>query len=281
MKWFLVVLTFVFVFGCTKVTDEQAIEDTIATDLKDYFDADDNYGKPEGDTIADKSIGKGYLYVIWWRELKNFSRNINVTIENDSAFVEVDISHSGILHRFPFNTIPPDTLYDIPKNFADNGKRYAIFKKIGDPSINNGWILTDITYKKIVSNNEPPFKIDSVKFEKIDTSESWVVKDPLQFIKRDSLVKLPKGTKLNVYVFTSPPTESVVVFMHVMANQRHHRYRIRQNTNGTFFGYCWTTPRSGVYRFGIDAMTYGTIFEDDTTLYPYEAEAWIIPYVSE
>ncbi len=66
-----------------------------------------------------------------------------------------------------------------------------------------------------------------------------------------------------------------------MANQRHHRYRIRQNTQGTFFGWCWTTPRSGVYRFGIDAMTYGTIFEDDTTLYPYKAEAWIIPYVSE
>lgn len=281
MRWFMLVLVFVMMFGCTKVTDEQAIEDAIATDFKDYFEADDNYGKPEGDTLADKSIGKGYLYVIWWREIKNFSRDVNATIVGDSAFVEVDISHSGILHRYPFNTIPPETLYDIPKNFADNGKRYAIFKKIGDPDVHNGWVLTDITYKKIVSTNEPSFKIDSVRFERIDGSQSWTIKDPLAFMKKDSLLKLPKGTKLEVYVFTSPATESVVVFMHVMANQRHHRYRIRENTNNTFFGYCWTTPRSGVYRFGIDAMTYGTIFEDDTTLYPYKAEAWIIPYVSE
>ncbi len=215
MRTFMLVLVFVMFFGCAKVTDEEAIEETIVNELKDYFETEDNYGRPEGDTITDtKADAKGYLYVIWWRELKNLNRNIDVSIEGDSAFVTINVEHSGILHRFPFNTIPPETLYDIPKNFADAGLRYAIFKKIGDPSVRKGWVLTDITYKRIVSQNEPSFRIDSVKFERIDASESWVIRNPLEFVKRDSLLKLPKGTKLNVYVFTSPQEESVVVFMH-------------------------------------------------------------------
>jgi len=282
MKRFLVVLVVLIGLfsGCQRATDEEVIQDVIGTELADYFSDVDNYEKPTGDTIADTGT-KGHLYVFWFREVKNITKNVDVTIEGDSAFVVIHRDHSGILHRYPFDTLPPpDTLIDIPKNFSDNGLRYAIFKKVGDLNINRGWVLTDISFKKIVSTNEPPFKIDSVKIMTFDSSMTWLITNPLTLIPKDSIMRLPRGKKLIITVYTSPSTENVVVFIHTMGEQRLHRYRIRKAADGVFQGLCFSAPMVGIHRWGIDVLTYGTIFEDDSTTYPYEAEAWIIPYVS-
>jgi len=266
-------------FGCTKMNDESEIQNLISSDFSSYFDLDVNYGRPDSDSVATPN-SKAYQYVFWFREATDWSRNINISIEGDSAFVTLTRNVEGILHRYPFDTWPPpDTLVDKPKNFSDAGEKYAIFKRIGNPSIHRGWVLTDISGATLTSPT-PSFHIDSVKVEDLDSNVILFVKDPLTLQNRDSLLSITRGTDATITVYTSPESVSVCVFVHTLAWGRIRRYRIREKNPGVYKGIWRSCHYAGVRRLGIDVIKYETLFEDDSTLYPYDADGWIIPYVS-
>ncbi len=266
-------------FGCTQMGDESEIESLISSDFSSYFDLDVNYGRPDSDSIATPN-SKAYQYVFWFRERTDWSRNINISIEGDSAFVTFTRNVEGILHRYPFDTPhPPDTLVDVPKSFSDAGEKYAIFKRIGDLSIHRGWVLTDISGATLTSPT-PSFHIDSVKVMDLNSNVILFVKDPLTLQSRDSLLSIPRGTDATITVYTSPESVSVCVFVHTLAWGRIRRYRIREQNPGVYKGIWRSCYKDGIRRLGVDVIKYETLFEDDSTLYPYDADAWIIPYVS-
>ena len=263
--------------GCSRETDETAIETLITDVYSDLFSIEDDYQKPEGDSVA-SSQKKDYAFVFWWRELQDVSRNINISIDGDSAFVTITKELTGIMHRYPSDTWPPDDsiLIDKPKDFQDNATRYVVLKRNGNPRIHRGWRIVAVSGAKILSPTRP-FWIDSVKIVSKDSSLIYTAKDPLELVNIDSIMKIERLGEATISVYTSPDSVKVCVFVHTRGYNRVRRYRIMENEPGVYCGRWCASPMEGRRRLGIDVLTYETIFNDSTG---YEGEGWIIPYES-
>ncbi len=279
MKKFFIIIGLVGILfvGCSQETDETAIETLITDVYSDLFSIEDDYQKPEGDSVT-PSQKKDYAFVFWWRELQDVSRNINISIEGDSAFVTINKELSGIMHRYPTDTWPPEDsiLIDIPKDFQDNALRYVVLKRDGNPRIHRGWRIVAVSGAKILSPTRP-FQIDSVKIVSADSSLIYTVKDPLELVNIDSIMKIERLGEATISVYTSPESVKVCVFVHTRGYMRVHRYRIMEKAPGVYCGRWLASPMEGRRRLGIDVLTYETIFNDSTG---YEGEGWIIPYES-
>ena len=279
MKKFFIIISLVGILfaGCSRETDETAIETLITDVYSDIFSIEDDYQIPEGDSVT-YAQNKEYACVFWWRKLQDVSRNLNISIDGDSAFVAITKELSGIMHRYPSDTCPPDDsiLIDKPKDFQDNATRYVVLKRDGNPKVHRGWRIVAVSGAKILSPTRP-FWIDSVKIVSKDSSLIYTVKDPLELVNIDSIMKIERLGEANIYVYTSPDTVDVCVFVHTRGYRRVHRYRIRESEPGVYCGRWLASPMEGRRRLGIDVLTYETIFNDSTG---YEGEGWIIPYES-
>jgi len=277
-KFFIIMgLAGILFMGCSRETDETAIETLITDVYSDLFSIEDDYQKPEGDSVA-SSQKKDYAFVFWWRELQDVSRNINISIDGDSAFVTITKELTGIMHRYPSDTWPPDDsiLIDKPKDFQDNATRYVVLKRNGNPRIHRGWRIVAVSGAKILSPTRP-FWIDSVKIVSKDSSLIYTAKDPLELVNIDSIMKIERLGEATISVYTSPDSVKVCVFVHTRGYKRVHRYRIMENEPGVYCGRWRASPMEGRWRLGIDVLTYETIFNDSTG---YEGEGWIILYES-
>jgi hypothetical protein len=71
---------------------------------------------------------------------------------------------------------------------------------------------------------------------------------------------------------TTKAADDVVVF-YVGA----HRIRFQNNGDDTYSLVWTTTATDGVRHFGVNALSHGTLFDDQA---PYDSQAWILPYLA-
>lgn len=277
-KYLFIVVSLLVIFaGCSKTSDSQEITDIITTDFSDWFGSSPYTGQEEGDTLAPSGT-KAYKWVFWYREdTLNAAPEISVDITGDSAYVSWNRNIDGIFHRFPVDTLPPpprDSLQDIPKHLQDTVMRYGVFKKDGDPNRHHGWRLKRLTGALIDSPNHT-VSIDSVKIT--TNTDTVLITDPLAFRDTTNVLSLSCNDSVNVTVYVDP-SKSVLVFLHSRRGTRHHRWMFHLESPGVFTGW-WKAPRhTGRHLAAVDVIEYNAIFDDDETTYPYDAEAWIIPY---
>ena len=83
------------------------------------------------------------------------------------------------------------------------------------------------------------------------------------------MLKLDPGAEVAVTV-TTERADDIVLFV------RHgHRARLEPNGDNTYSGRFTVPDERGVRHFGVNALSNGTLFDDDA---PYNSIAWIFPY---
>ena len=263
----------------TPETDEEAIQ-LLLNENGSYFETDNQYG--EEDTTGVRTEGKDEINTyFWYREKTNApDANINIEINGDSAFVEIQRYYEGILHLFALEN---DTITTYTKNFSDRSLRYAVFKRIFDPDNDSlhrrGWRLVEISGAETGSPNHSVV-IDSVRLN-CDSYPDTVLVAPLTVFSVENFIKLLPEEPCSLTVYTNcGDLEPDYVFLHSwQRNRPHYRRKFNYEGNGIFSG-IWFAPtiptaNGRVHHAAFDMLSRETL-KDDTL--SYDSEAWIFPY---
>ena len=284
------VIAFLSIWGCgenatevdnTPDSDEEAIQ-LLLDENSTYFETDNQYG--EEDTTGVRTEGKDEINTFFWfREKTNEpDANINIEINGDSAFVEIQRFYEGILHLFAWEN--DTTVVTYTKDFNDQSLRYAIFKRIytpeNDPLHRRGWRLQEVSGAETGSPNHT-VKIDSVRLN-CDSYADTVFTNPLAIFSVEDIVKLYPEERCSLTVYTNCGDEIPdYVFLHSwQRNSPHYRRRFSYDGNGVFSG-VWFAPSNTqqstgrVHHAAFDMLSNETLKDDSLS---YDSQAWIFPY---
>lgn len=115
----------------------------------------------------------------------------------------------------------------------------------------------------------PQTDILSLRIEKANLDTT--ITNPLELFRLKQIIHAVPGEEVRLTVETRA-SDDVVVLLH-----RGHRFRFRNNDDGTYTG-LWIVPLApGIHHFGVNALSHDTLFDDEAI---YSSDAWILPYVT-
>lgn len=269
MKWsWLLIIPMLVLFGCGKegaegINQDRAAIESIIEDSP-LLTIDEHYGN-EGSEDTKEEI----LPVFWWRGIPvEIEREVYIDIVDDSAFVEINTTIYDTLFIEAVDSLGDSTIALYKKYFIDHAKRYAIFKRDSIPTHLRGWRLYALSGVEIVSDTNT-VDIDSVKIEW--DGNMLMVTDPLELQRREEVLTFEPGEELIITVYTNDVP--AFVFLHTPRDGFRHRWRL-QYGNGAFHGWC-LCAQHGIHHIAVDMIAKATLMD---TEYPYDSNAWIIPY---
>ena len=132
------------------------------------------------------------------------------------------------------------------------------------------WRIAAVSGVKVTSKDATTH-ILSLRIQAAD--EATTILDPLEFQRLRRILRFQPETRVTLTV-TTERNNDVVVLHH-----RDHRFRFHNNGDKTYTGE-WPTglPFRGLGHFGINALSNGTLFDDQA---PYDSQSWIFPYTLE
>lgn len=290
IKYVLLVIILIsgLLLSCTKsnpsepgagVSDLWAIKELIDDEYMSLLGSNTHYGIE--DTIGSDRFFpmSDILTLFWYRHVDDsFSKDINVHISNDSAWIDITFTGYGDLKLFYLDSLfQLDSLY---KSFSDDFSRSAIFVRegsTGDPY--RGWKLRALTPASVQTQGANLY-IDSAVISTSDTiyhiTNSYLngytnVDDSLS-----NLISVRKGDSISVTLFVHG--DSMTAFMHISWDEYHRRAHLLPDTTypGVFvrphIPLSDTMPP--IVNFCFDVLKYTTLYTDDQ---PYFAKAYIFP----
>ncbi len=264
------ILLIAFFAGCSispTNSDKSAIEDLILTDAT-WFNADSHYGE---ETLPTTIMTQFDQIFLWYRTRdtsQSITREINVNISGDSAYVTVIGHIPGILHIY--GNLNGDTVI-VEKHFTDNWTRSAIFKKDTVSTYHRGWRLYAISGTEITTDSND-VQIDSVRITLQNTGLDTLITDVTNLVKREDIIKVKPGDHANITIYTNESDAFAFLHSHMW------RWRFQKDSTiaGVYHG-SWTTPHNpGIYRVGFDVLSNGTLTDDSI---PYDANLWGFHYL--
>jgi len=239
-----------------QVTDQLAANPTLVNE--------DVY---ESLTPMDMSTGSGFATVRplrWWRQITSVDRSFDIT----TALVTV---HRHLLGTFDIlagdstaTVVRPDTSrHLVRKPLDDDWERHVFLaRELPDTS----WRIVGTSGVQVTAKDAATH-IVSVRIQAgvIDT----LITDPLAMYRLRRVVCIAPHTQVQITVTTGSPTDQLF-FYHADG-----RFRFHSNGDGTFSARWTTSLFGGLRHFGVDAISYGTLFDDTA---PYDSQAWIIPF---
>src|SRR5262249_6511224 len=100
-------------------------------------------------------------------------------------------------------------------------------------------------------------------------SGDTTITDPLKFFWLRHTPTFNPDEDVTLTATTLTNTD-VVVLMRVGMRRRFHN-----NGDNTYTIFWKTSPEDGLHHFGVNALSNGTLFDDQA---PYDSQAWIVPY---
>ncbi len=283
-KWLLIGLAgliLLLAWGCEKSptgiefdTDEEALQQYVIDNPDGYFSCDDHYGLEDTTTVENETKGEK-RYTLWWRMPTDIERDITIHIENDSAFVTFSAEVTGVFNLLVWDTLPPDTIINHPKEMHENFVRYAIFKHYSNVSKYRGWKLEKVTGVDITSDPNT-VEIDSVRI-KSDSYGETVITQSLEFFGRDEILTFHPDEEVTLTVYSA---DSIYPFLHARGRnfslRRWWRWRFRKVEDGVW-ELTWRTP---LRNLRIRPLIFDILHKDtiDDNEYQYDSKAWIFPY---
>ncbi len=227
----------------------------------------------------------------FWRRITSISRTFEFAFsDTDStgrptqALVTVRKRMLGIFNILndasPEDGLPPDSasLEVIRKPLADLGLRRLLFRRIrvvdGGRTV---WKLVAASGAKITSfhpgapSPELAFgdtRIVSLRFQ--SASRDTEITDPLALIRLRRIPAFQGGEDVTLTA-TTLRNDDVVVLIRDGERRRFHN-----NGDNTYTLLWHTPPRAGLHHVGVNALSHGTLFDDQA---PYDSQAWVLPYV--
>ncbi len=287
----LLAVAMLIVTSCTEkeeaLSDEEAIRELIEEQYADWFD----FSIPMGDAVVNDTIEPdAYLAVMdtfpfiiaWGRQVTDMTMDLNVHVDNDTAFVTIERDVVGTLHV----VVPPDTSgmepEDLAKSLYDHSYRYARFVRKGDISEPfAGWVLDGISNVEVTSQPDHTVEIDSVKVVAVDGSIERVFTDPLQLWSIDSVPVFSPGDSVIVTLYAHDyPDTNCIGILHYNTpgdtHRVHHRRRFELYPDEGIMQGAWRVPEEpGIYHVWFDLIRWETFFVRD---YSYDDNGWLFVY---
>ncbi len=278
----------VFVVGCAKENDEDAIQALLESS---WFvgdgairSADDSTNVPEGqdgpDFLAD-TIG----YVRWVRWIERpVEREFYIVVNGDSA----DVTITAHFHGEPFG-------YGI---FVNNDPLGPVYQRAISDSVirkvklyrddNNRWRLASFTVADIYTiGTDNPVTITELRARVESRDYEFIVTSADTYFEKDELpIFYPSDTVL-VSVICSCQDDSTWAFLHHGTGHRPGAgFHIRQpfyRDNTTEFSRTWIIAEDSIIHTpavrhsATDILGWQTLFGDSAAT--YYARAWCLPYI--
>jgi hypothetical protein len=281
-------LTAIFVIGCAKESDEDAIQALLESS---WFVGDGAIQSADDSTDVPESLdGPGFLadtigYVHWVRWIERpVIREFYIIVNGDSADVTITAHFHGE---------PPG--YGLFVNNDPFGPVYG--RAISDSVIrkvklyrddNNHWRLASLTVADIYTpDTEHPVTITEIRALVESRNYEWICNSPDTYYEKDELPIFYPSDTVEVTVTCSGQDDSTWAFLHHGTGHRPgHGIHIRQpfyRDDITTFSRTWiiaddniiSTP--AVRHSAVDVLGWQTLFGDSTAT--YYARAWCLPYI--
>lgn len=214
--------------------DRQAITNLINDEYANLL-ADASYYGIE-DTTEGKNKPFSPINLIYWyrHPTSSIAKDFTIDISNDTAFVTISFTGSGLLRLFFFDQGNIDS---ISKNFSDDFERSAIFVRIGTQNdTHRGWRLRGIS-PAIIATPGTALTIDSVSihcsdsfylFTSAQLNSVWPVNDSLSGIP-----EITPGDSITITYYVKGDTADA--YLHIGWDNSHERYLLHPDQNGTVF----------------------------------------------
>jgi hypothetical protein len=229
-------------------------------------------GAPDGANAAQSAVRP----ITFWRHITDVERRF------EFAFADTDTSGRPTtaimtMHKYlsgTFNILVPDTTGAfnrtvITKPLADHWLRRLLFKRV--PVVSNhfrpAWRLAATSGVKVTSRGNTA-EIASLRLE--GSGRDTTFYDPLAFFRLHAMLNLDPNATVKLTVTTGKPDDVVLLLT------RHNRFRLKPNGDNTYTGYFKVPVVLGVHHLGVNALSNGTLFDNDA---PYDSQAWLLPYI--
>jgi len=267
--------------GCGKekpvVTDEEALQTILDSD--DYFNLTRNDDTDSAATGSkDSLIGNPF----WWRKVTAKTRQRVITVVGDSAYVVRTIHRTGLFRtigRVVDDSTGDTTWFDGKKPLGDTIRMKAIFKRTGDNAANDrGWRLKKLSGAIGWSDSVHTVRIDSMRIQST-TYPDTMLENPLESLfNKENTMTFKPAEDVTVTLYTNVTDGEA--YLHVFKAPWPYHYRILMASNGDG-SYKNATPWHvqmipGVRFAFFDLMKFGTIHD---TVYPYDFDGWLYPYL--
>jgi len=228
----------------------------------------------------------------FWRVITSVDRRFEFAFaDSDSTgrpTTAIVTLHKRLAGRFNILTGVPggdETTIDssvsvIRKPLADRWARRILLKRLPTSDSSRGVWRVVATSGVEVSSRDATTRIESLRLQTADVDTT--VTDPLRFFYLRRILRLEPGTPVTLTV-TTLKNDDVVVMC-----RSGHRFRFHNNGDNTYTG-VWQVPdlregpgprpgpgRPPVFHFGVNALSHGTLFDDQA---PYDSQAWLLPVV--
>ena len=236
-------------------------------------------------TSAKRSIGPSSVEAAihpldYWRTFTNVTSAYSFAFSDTDttgrplwAMVTIDrnlLGRFNILQSVPGDSTHPDSANIIHKPMDESWTRNLLFHRFTHDSVGAGpaWRLVAASGVKVTSM-EATTHITSLRIQSQNTGVDTTITDPTRFFFLHWILRFSGDDSVTVTATTGNVTDICVLHMF------DHRFRMRNNGDGTFtIG--WRTGRwSGWRHFGVNAFSNGTLFDD---VAPYDSQTWFIPY---
>ncbi len=266
ISWVLLIVSFLFFSACTNSS-------TNSSELVEFDEIEDDnsivnlISTEEGTTENDRSYNdldeplEDIYPLHWGRQITTRIEETIVEFEDDNhASVTQNLTIEGILH-----ILTEDSTH-IEKPFLDHGVRYFELERNAPGNGFRGWHITERSGTEFWSDNDAVnIQQVNIQFGNADTT----ITDILQLIPRDLILNLPAETEITLTVTTDNVDDQLFLYRRFL-----HRKPFLNNNDGTYT-VTFITPHLPIhFRFGIDAISYETLFTDEEI---YADNGWGIP----
>lgn len=223
----------------------------------------------------------------WWvRKIEHFNRNVDVTVEGDSAFAVITNHLEGTIYVRDPDILDSAVIYE--HSIDDSTYREVVLSR-GKGKLYDGWRIEKITPAKIWTNN-PANEVKIAKIKVTSTSgEDFEITDPSDFYGRDDIPWFTPDDTVTVEVTLEDTGVEAWAYLHhgrhFRLKFRHHRKVFDRDTSNTlhFIG-TWKTAEDQLFdrpitvrHAAVDVILAQTLDGDSTA--EYSAYAIAIPYV--
>ncbi len=216
--------------------------------------------------------------LFFWRQINHVERafefsfgDTDSTGQPTTAVVTVHKRLSGWFNVVTKESTPegqPTEGRVIQKPLDDHWVRRLLLKRVRTPDAEfRPWRIAATSGVKITSRDAAT-RIESLRVQSgtLDTT----LTDPLAFFRLRRLLKFEPDADVTLTVTTLRNDDVVVLYL------RDRRFRFHNNGDNTYSA-TWKAPAlDGVRHFGVNALSHGTLFDDQA---PYDSQAWILPYI--
>jgi len=276
----------------------------VQNDEQTYADQDTSASNSSTFMKVDTAI----IPVRWGRfiDKNGITRTFTIVANDSVAFVTIHRVVNGNFVILVRNKPPQDTtkFYLVQKAFTDTTHRIVIFKRVSFTGLFiNRWV--PVATSLVSGGTLPPNNNVTITNVVLyyPTGDSLVVTNPdttfLLFRWVNMVVHTVKDVpifvagdriRLRATVVSSDATGDIVALRYGVNVSQHKRALLtlvssEDNGDGTYtrvyetplnpLAYLYMHVFSGWFHFGVDAITYATLFDDSA---PYSASWWAIPY---